>query len=119
MLLGREEAPVGGKVVDAQVTNGDVVVTLELLTLDELFAQLKIDQTYDLSNVEAQISEDAVDFYAMERQPDGSYVFTVLPDIPVDEKAKFPLGPFQCETTLPITPLTFLRLRSSATSIRA
>ncbi|MBW2191852.1 MAG: hypothetical protein JRG93_20145, partial [Deltaproteobacteria bacterium] len=107
ILLGREEAPVGGKVVDAQVTNGDVVVTLELLTLDELFAELKIDQSYDLSNVEAQISEDAVDFYAMERQPDGSYVFTVLPDAPVDEKAKFPLGPFECETTLPITPLTF------------
>jgi hypothetical protein len=107
ILLGREEAPVGGKVVDAQVTNGEVVVTLELLTLDELFAELKIDQIYDLSNVEALISEAAADFYAMERQQDGSYLFTVLPNAPVDEKAEFPLGPFECKTTLPIVPLTF------------
>ncbi|MBW2718367.1 MAG: hypothetical protein JRD94_07355 [Deltaproteobacteria bacterium] len=106
ILLGREEAPVGGEVVDVRAANGDVVVTLKLLPLDELFAELKIDQTFDLSNVEAQISETAADFYAMERQPDGSYLFTSLPNIPVEEKGKFPLGPFTCETTLPTIPVT-------------
>jgi len=82
ILIAREDQPVAGRVVDVNTLNEQLVVTLEMLPLNELFPDLNIDQTFVASKDDITISKEAAEYYSMEQQVDGSYVFTLLPGTP-------------------------------------
>lgn len=116
ILLGTGEAPVGGEVMAVENIGGDVVVTLKLLPMNQVFAEFSINEVYDLANVETQLTELTDQFYTVERQADGSDVYT-LRDTPlprktenvVEEQVAGPdefliVGPFECTTTATTLP---------------
>ena len=83
ILLGRGESPVGGEVVDVQSANGNVVATLKILPVNEMFSSVTINQTFSLADTKLEISKGAADYYEMHREPDGSYRFDLIPNIPI------------------------------------
>jgi len=85
VLLAREEIPIAGGVVAVEPDGDNIIVTLEVLPINELFTSLKIDQVFVPTEDDFEISEVAAEFYTMEQQTDGSYLFTLLPGIPVAE----------------------------------
>lgn len=85
VLLAREELPIAGGVVAVEQSGGNIVVTLEVLPIGQLFSSLKIDEVFVPTEDDIEISAAAAEFYTMERQTDGSYLFTLLPDVPVAE----------------------------------
>jgi hypothetical protein len=125
ILLGTEEAPVGGEVVAVEVVGGNVVVTLELLPLDELFSELVIDEIYDLSDVVPEVPDAVAEYYGMTRLEDGSYEFTLKEGAPevvegvvspeslttaskegsIGSLTEVSFGPFDCKTLSPTVPL--------------
>jgi hypothetical protein len=111
ILLGRETAPVAGEVVDTRLDDGNLVVTLELLPLHELFMEIRVDEVLALRNAEVAIADAASDAYTLERQPEGNYLLTRV------EKAGSPaglspkavtqaFGPVECKSELSTVPLT-------------
>ena len=130
ILLGREDSSIAGEVVGVEVINNDVVVTIKMLPLNLLIDDLKIDEVYDFSNIEPQIAETMAEFYTMEKQADGSYLFTLIPgvslparalvqergallktDLVHGQRAHVPifekdLGPMKCERELSEVPLS-------------
>jgi len=85
VLVAREDLPIAGGVVDVQQNGNEVIVTLEVLPLNELFTSLKIDQVFVPTEDDIVISQIAEEHYTMERLAEGSYLFTLLPGIPVAE----------------------------------
>jgi len=85
IILAREEIPIAGRVVAVEPDGDNIIVTLEVLPINELFTSLKIDQALVPTEVDFEISEVADEFYTMEEQTDGSYLFTLRPGIPVAE----------------------------------
>ena len=81
-LLGTEDAPVYGRVVAVQSDGEQVTVTLDIPPIDEMFSELDIAETIDLSRVEAEIPEPVEQLYRMERASDDSLIFT-LRDTPL------------------------------------
>lgn len=118
ILLGRETAPVAGEVVDTRLENEYVVVTLELLPLDELFDEMKVDEILPLRNAEVAIGDAASDAYTMERQPEGNYVLTLTAQARSTAElslkaATESFGPFDCEADITSIPLTLDALPTS------
>ena len=125
ILLATGNAPVGGQVreVVAQ-SEGTLLVTLELISLDRMFDNLVIDETFDLSKSEITIPEEISELYDVELQPDGAMVFTLKPEVAVAQASLttadkglarlqapgLPLGPigttalFNCNTTAAAMP---------------
>ncbi len=120
-----KQQPVGGRVVSVTTTGeGNSLVTLEMIPINEMFTSLKIDQTYKLTNDDIEISDSIASFYSMEKNEDGSYKFTQKPNIstkssygnngfsppllsgtPTGTVAN-PFHPLECNSTLPTIPLT-------------
>lgn len=78
-LLASEDKAVGGRVVEAvEETDGTVTVTLELVGLDELFTELVIDQTVELTNEDIVIPSAVFADFDVEQVADGTYSFTYV-----------------------------------------
>jgi hypothetical protein len=124
ILLAAESAPVSGRVVEAVDQNGEVVVTLEVVPLRDLFTALEIDVSIDLQNVEIAVPDDVRALYDVATQADGTFVFTpksaaaaarVADGVPrplagaVGTRA---IGIFECEVTpgLPLVTATVAEL---------
>jgi len=122
MLLGNETQPIGGRVVDKSETNGDTVVTLELVPINEMISELKIDESYELTNEDVELAEDLDSLYVMEKNKDGSFRFTpklggalsksvarALSGRETGTPTGTPTNPFhplECSSSLPTIPLT-------------
>ncbi len=102
ILLAAETAPVGGRVVAVQTINGQMVVTLEIVPLKEMFRELVINETIDLSKVQPIIPDAILSQYDVTREANGKMVFTpktLVVGLAATPAKTFALGPFDCEST--------------------
>ena len=77
IILGTDDAPVYGRVVGV-ITGGDTVtVTLEIPPVHEVFSELDVQETIDLSQIEPRVPDSVSQHYAMEKQADGALVFSL------------------------------------------
>ena len=109
MIIGTGEMPVGGRVVTSTITPDGIEVILELVTLDNLFMQLKIDESMDLSKVEPVIDANVSNYYTMQENADGSLSFIPIVTFTAAVYREFDIGPFECkiEGTGNIPPFSF------------
>ncbi len=115
ILLGTGEAPVGGRVVAVEQAGQNVVVTLEVIPISEMFDRFVFNETIDLKTAPITVPEAVSEFYDLQTNPDGSLLFTLKPDVPAAGKPeteirsgvrRAPIGtsanpfhPFDCEFT--------------------
>jgi len=123
ILLGTGDAPVGGRVTAVQVNGNEVTVTLENIPFDQLFTDLAINESFQLSLEDMVISDNVSDTYNLVRNTDGSISFEpkspgVLaegmsqadtapgPLAATGTSAIFRRGPFECSTSLQAMPIS-------------
>lgn len=76
IIVGSGEQPVGGRVVSAVPdTSGNVVVTLEVIPLSQMFAALKIEQSISLKNAPYTVEDKIAARYDVARSADGRLTF--------------------------------------------
>jgi len=115
LIIGTGVHPIGGIVVDLiQQRDGTIIVTYEVVPLNDLFSELVLDETYDLSNVPASLGEDAAELYELQDMGNGTSRLTLKPGTsakvaattvrtPIEQpNVKFTLGIFECEAS--VTP---------------
>ncbi|HED52011.1 MAG TPA: hypothetical protein ENI83_00500 [Gammaproteobacteria bacterium] len=110
ILISTGEAPVGGRVTGVREENGQTVVTLEFIGLDELFTAFTINETLPMPAGDIEINPELEATYDITRNPDGSLTFT--PKQPtlsvtgaVTGTGVRSMGPFECKTDLNVFPL--------------
>ena len=79
ILMGRQSIPLAGRVVSTTTTGNNIVVTMEITPVNEIFDDLVIKETFDLSQLETRITPAAASYYSMTEQADGTLVFDLLP----------------------------------------
>ena len=75
IIVGTGAVPIAGQVIDTETKNGMTKVTVEVVPIDQVFAQLEIHEDYDLSKVDMQVNDDLSSYYTMQTQSDGSYLW--------------------------------------------
>lgn len=118
VLVGTGEQPIGGRVVSASTDGSSVQVTLEVVGLDELFDELVINESMDLSNEGFYVDEKIAQYYEVSEGTNNDLIFTrnttplsqAIPrSFQVDGTSllnpEANLGPFTCEWTTPTNPL--------------
>jgi len=76
LLYGTGERPLGGEVVAVESSGSNWLVTLAIVPLDVLFAELEIRETLPFSDEHAEIPDWIDELFEAERQEDGTWVFT-------------------------------------------
>ena len=79
ILMGSQSTPLAGRVVRSTTVGNDVVVTLEIVPINEMFDNLVMKETFDLSQIEPVISPAVARYYHMIKQADGTLVFDLNP----------------------------------------
>ena len=98
IVMGTGEAPIGGRVVAVTTpAGGDVIVTLEMVPLAEMFDELVVDEELELSRLDPVISGPASEFYEMKKDENGRLILTLkegMEDVSFesDGSAVSPLG---------------------------
>ena len=77
IVVGTGEAPIGGRVVAVETVGADVMVTLEMIPLPEMFDEIAFDEQISMANATTVINEEASEFYDMEEDASGRLVFTL------------------------------------------
>lgn len=110
-LLATGAAPVAGRVVDVAGNT----VTLEIVPLEELFVELDIDQSLDLST--APLLEEAGSGLTVERLPDGSWRAhgAITTGESLTPQAEFEVGNLECESDFNFAELDVLNVDVSFT----
>lgn len=75
LLVGDGSTPLAGKVVNTEVVGNGVLVTMQLVSLPELFPELEINQSFDLSQVPVEIPAEVSNDYEITREGE-LFVFT-------------------------------------------
>lgn len=102
ILLTNGSKPVSGKVIAVDAN----VVTLEVVPIDEVFGQLDIDASIDVSAAPFSTPEDVDASFSVDRLPNGSTRLRQRPDVTLTSsvaltpQAEFGAGAFRCETEL-------------------
>jgi len=108
VLLTNGGKPVAGKVVAVAAD----VVTLEMVPIDEVFAQLDIDASIDLANAPFITPQGLEAAFVSERLPDGSIRLRQRPGTTLTSpgslapQGTFGAGAFQCKTQLSAVQVT-------------
>ena len=109
ILISTGEAPVAGRVVEVREENGQTIVTLEFVGLDELFTAFTINETLPMPAGDIEINPELEATYDITRNPDGSLTFTPRQELSVigavTGTSVRSMGPFECGTDLSIFPL--------------
>jgi hypothetical protein len=111
VLIGTGAKPIAGRVVAVQTLGTQVRVTLRPLPPAELFTQLRVQESFDLSRAEVQIPADVAAAFDVKREGDR-FVFTQKPGAGAGAAQRktarqavsgtFALGPFaDCEAKYP------------------
>ncbi|MEL6300930.1 MAG: hypothetical protein AAFV47_07015 [Pseudomonadota bacterium] len=89
----------GGRVVAVTASGNRTVVTLETVTVPELFTEIVVSETDPVTPTEDDISQEIRDLYDIEQLPDGEIIFTLKPaSAPIRTgEATRTIGPFVCE----------------------
>ncbi|MBK8914970.1 MAG: hypothetical protein IPM64_10290 [Phycisphaerales bacterium] len=73
IILGRGDKPIAGRVVEAAAAgDGAFDVTFEIVPVDDLFEQININQSIDMTHADYRIPDDTPSQYAVEELPDGT-----------------------------------------------
>lgn len=103
IFAGTEDIPVGGRVVDYKSVNNQIEVTLEVVSLDEVFLELNIDTVFDSKEIELKYNKDVVEKYNITKNADGSISFNAKP---IERTLRAAIGtradpnhPFKCKFT--------------------
>ncbi|HET8986609.1 MAG TPA: hypothetical protein VFN03_12710 [Trueperaceae bacterium] len=102
ILLSDGAKAVAGRVVAVSAD----IVTLEMVPIDEVFAQLDIDASIDLSTAPFVTPSGVESVFVSERMADGRVRLTQRPGTTLTSpaalapQAEFGAGPFSCETEL-------------------
>jgi len=78
LLLGRGEKALAGRVVTSQATGTQTLVTMELVPLAELFADLQLAEVFDLGLAPVEIAPEIAATHAVVRTGD-TWTFTPRP----------------------------------------
>lgn len=103
LVVGTGLLPLGGRVVGiADVAAGRRVV-LEVVDLDDLFDDLRIDVDVAIDPADFVLEPEVLEAFEVERQADGTIRLLARPDTAASlvrtlADDKFSLGPFKCET---------------------
>ncbi len=90
LILSTEEAPVYGRVVEVVTTTGsEVIVTLSIPPVDEMFAELDINETIDLSEIEPVIPDSVAALYDTEEQTDGTLLYSLKDQVTIQNALYF------------------------------
>lgn len=95
ILIGSEEIPLAGRVVDVMPSGNNAIVTLEMVTIAELFTEIIIEENLPLRLEPEHISVEASEYYNVEKQDDGSLLFSLKPDLKTaatQAKGEFAIG---------------------------
>jgi len=106
IIVGNGDIPIAGQVINSE-SNGTVTeVTLEVVPVDQVFSQLEIHEDFDLTKVDMQIDDTLASYYTMQKQSDGSYLWTLkdqngspasqLHSSPSMQSSSFQRGPLEC-----------------------
>jgi hypothetical protein len=116
ILVPRETAAVGGRVVTVNAGSNQTTLTVEVIPLPDLFTKLELDEVVKLAQVTPNISERAKDYFDITELGAGRYSFiqkagkviksnpsTLRPKSAPSKKGPldiaeqtFELGPFDC-----------------------
>jgi hypothetical protein len=106
VLVGTGELPIGGSVIDVDESD-PALVTLEILPLDALFAELVIDERFDSGPENLAVPPEIADAYHVEQGEDGATVFVPKEPDPEALEARGvqgtvadEVGPFKCESNV-------------------
>lgn len=113
IVLARESASIAGKVIAATVNGTQILVTLEVVPVPDLFTKLELNEVVDLSSVEPKISVATREFFDVTSKGKGLYSFSLKPGKVLSTTAKnsalqnprrnvrseFDVGPLKCEAT--------------------
>lgn len=94
LMVGSGSVPLAGRVINTEIVGGDVLVTLQLVSLPELFPDLEINQTLDLSEVPIEVPAEVMADYTMSREGE-LFVFSARPDSNTTAKATAKVGGVQ------------------------
>jgi hypothetical protein len=78
LMLGRGDKPLAGRVAASTSMGAQTLVTLQLVPLDELFADLRIDEVIDLSRGEVELPADVLARFDVVREG-NTWRFTPKP----------------------------------------
>jgi hypothetical protein len=122
VVLASGGAPVGGRVTSAAAAGGDVDVELELIPINEMFAQISFTERLSLEHASVTVPAALRGSFRLDRQPDGgirlnarekSVRYVASATRPSLNRARveqaFDLGPFECKAEVPpafVFPLT-------------
>lgn len=114
VVLASGGAPVGGRTVSVGAAGGDVDVVLELLTIDEMFDQLAVDELMPLQNAELGVPDALRRSFEVRQGGSGAVrlvprtglrPFTASVSRPSPNAGaiaqEFDLGPFECKAEVP------------------
>ena len=110
LVYGTGELPLGGEVVAVEPLGGDWLVTLAIVPLDVLFAELEIRETITLTDEQAEVPEDIAELFDAELQEDGTWVFHEREGVDVTaprhargaaQGTVAQQGPFECKAAVP------------------
>jgi YD repeat-containing protein len=106
ILLARESASIGGRVVSSTVNGEQLNIVLELVPLDELFVRHNISFEFDLDLYDLEMVDDPFSTSTVTRNTDGSvnwhYTYDRTLDPLAEEKASrdFKRGPLKCSASV-------------------
>ena len=117
IMVGTGEAPVGGRVVAVETAGSDTIVTLEMVSISELFDEIALDDEFELTHAQAVVPEQVRSYYDSRANPDGSMTFTLKPRVArnvvmtrgqgrasgVCDTDWDPLGPYCCKFDTPMS----------------
>lgn len=121
IMLGTGEAPVGGRVIAATQAGDTAIVTLEIVSPAEMFAELVVNASLDLSEAELIVPDEVDQAFSMQRVRGGAIEFTrrasgslrasgMHSSLRYGTGARasdldFNLGPFKCRIEATVAPL--------------
>ena len=114
VVLASGGAAIGGRAVSVGAAGGDVDAVLALLTIDEMFDQLAVDEQLSLQNAELSVADALRATFEVRRAATGTVrlnprtglrpftasVSRPSPNVTAIEQ-EFDLGPFDCKAEVP------------------
>lgn len=77
IIVGSGGIPIAGQVINSKINGTVTEVTLEVVPVEQVFSQLEIHEDFDLTKVDMQVDDSVSPYYTMQKQSDGSYVWTL------------------------------------------
>ncbi|GEM86512.1 DUF3466 family protein [Meiothermus granaticius] len=108
VLMSQGSLPVAGRVLEVRQNGNQTLVTLELVSIDQLLSRYRLQETFDLRGVSPHIPQDVEENFEITPEGGGRYSLSLKPDKSLSTTAlgpgavrpmvDFNLGPLKCST---------------------